>query len=77
MGIIVVLCTVSHSRSISFHDPRLSSVYDAIKSNFQDSIRNNLNEKNALTDLRNKRNINERFDTKSGISIPDTSYQHE
>lgn len=68
LSIIFVFCyKVPRSSSNAFHDPRLSSVYDAMKSNFQQSIRTDLNEKNALTDQRNKRNINEKYDLKSPI----------
>lgn len=40
----------------------LSSVYDAMKSNLQENIRNNLNRQDVLSDMRNKRNVNEKVE---------------
>lgn len=40
----------------------LSSVYDAMKNNLQQNIRNNLNRDDVLRDYRNKRNINEKVE---------------
>lgn len=40
----------------------LSSVYDAMKNNLQDDIRNNLNRDDVLSDMRNKRNVNEKVE---------------
>lgn len=40
----------------------LSSVYDAMKNNLQENIRNNLNRYDVLSDMRNKRNVNEKVE---------------
>lgn len=40
----------------------LSSVYDAMKNNLQENIRNNLNQYDMLSDTRNKRNVNEKVE---------------
>lgn len=40
----------------------LSSVYDAMKNNLQENIRNNLNQFDVLSDTRNKRNVNEKVE---------------
>lgn len=40
----------------------LTSVYDAMKSNLQQDIRNNLNRNDVLHDSRNKRNTNEKVE---------------
>lgn len=40
----------------------LTSVYDAMKTNLQNDIRNNLNREEVLRDTRNKRNTNEKVE---------------
>lgn len=61
VSLICILCGHVFAAEFNMHsDPRLSAVYDAMKVNYQKSIRRNLNRENVLSDGRNKRNINER-----------------
>lgn len=61
VSLIIILCGHVYANDLTLHtDPRLSTVYDAIKVNYQKSLRQNLNRENVLSDGRNKRNINDR-----------------
>lgn len=55
ISLIIILCCHVYAEFNINTDPRLSAVYDAMKVNYQKSLRRNLN-----SEGRNKRNINER-----------------
>lgn len=61
LSLIIILCYQVYATEFKVHtDPRLSTVYDAMKVNYQKSLRRNLNRENVVSDGRTKRNINER-----------------
>lgn len=72
MLIYFVIAIGENSYKMKNNAIMLSSVYDAMKNNVEDSYRNKVYRDDAY-DLRSKRNINEKWDVANNVNYEDSS----